>query len=247
MQADDARLRRWRILIPVLFGVALVAVPTAFTVFPGWTQWAREWRLLLLVVWLLVAISGVVLTARADDSLHTAIAADQKAALLAERRAIIREQFSAALPRGVGGVPAQYHLTVYGPSPDGRFLIPLFPPVLNLLDPAIFPSGAGAVGMAWTRAEGVVVVKGSAASGPEHGLTAIQRRRYSMFRVVAATVIFDDQNERLGVLCAIAVGDDGFFEGLDGIELMRSLAESVAWLVPEAIRWMMPRGEDVDG
>lgn len=55
---------------------------------------------------------------------------------------------------GAGGIPAHYQVTVYGPSPDGRFLIPLFPPALDYADPAIFPSGVPHPGRGYANGTG---------------------------------------------------------------------------------------------
>ncbi len=232
--------RRQRLLIPVFLGVLLVVVPTVFAVFPSWADWPAWSRSLVLIGWLGIAVGAVWLTSRADRLLHEAVEQDSRSAVLAVQRAAISDQFRSLLVPWIGGLPEQYHLTVYGPTPDQRFLIPVFPPALSFEDPAIFPSGAGATGKAWESPDGTFVVTGEGVSSSEHGLTAIQQRRYRMFATVAATVIRGARGTPIGVLTAIGREDDGFFDD-GGVEVLAQLADGLAWLIPQAVEWMMPR------
>jgi hypothetical protein len=50
----------------------------------------------------------------------------------------------------------------------------------------------------------------------------------------------------LGVLTAIGRQDDGFFHDRAGLEELAALADSLAWLMPDAVRWMLLREEDTD-
>jgi len=234
--------------VPIAFGVVLVALPTAYTIFPEWGSDARtEWRLGILALWLVVAVVGAWLTTSGDSRLHTLVRQEAAQRDRAQRRAAITVQFQNILVPGVAGIPVQYQFTVYGPSPDGRFLIPLLPPALNSNDTAIFPVGAGATGKAWESRDGAFVVVGEAVSTAEHGLTPAQRRRYGSYGAVAATVMLDENDEPVGVLTAIAREDDGFFtdETGVGVAALRSVADAVGWLMPEAVVWLMPTGEDV--
>jgi len=236
--------RRRRLLIPVAFGVVLVAVPTAYSIFPGWARAWAGWRALTLVAWLVAAVVGVRLTAKADSDLQASVSQEQRQAQRVERRATISDRFRALLVPGAGGIPAHYQVTVYGPSPDGRFLIPLFPPALDYADPAIFPSGAGAVGRAWEADDGVFVVVGQAVSDDTYGLTAAQHRRYRMYQAVATAVIHDYRSRPIGVLSAISSHHDTFFLQEDGVDALRDLADGLSWLVPQALAWMMPQEEE---
>jgi hypothetical protein len=240
------QLRRRRILIPVIAGVILVGVPTVFTVFPAWAMWPTWSRGLILGAWAVVAGLAAYLTNHADEKLQRAVQDDRMAAILAEHRATLRDQFEGLLQPGIGGIPDEYHLTVYAPSPDGTYLIPVFPAAVNLRDPSIFPVGVGAVGKAWLEAgRGILVIKGAAVWGPDNGLTKLQQARYGMFGVVAAALIHDEPGQQIGAVTAIARDDDRFFESDAGIKLMRNLARGLAWIIPEAVQWMMPRAEEV--
>jgi hypothetical protein len=95
-----------RLLIPAVVGVLLLAGPAAFAVFPGLTSWSRNTRLELSLLWVLVAVIGGVATDYVDHKLATAVYQDQQAAIRAEHRASLREQFSGMLVPGVGGLPS---------------------------------------------------------------------------------------------------------------------------------------------
>jgi hypothetical protein len=216
-----------------------------FGIFPTWSGLWIVWRVLIAVGWLTIAVAAIWLSAVSDDELQERVAAGEDRAVLAEHRALLRDQLQSLLVPGVGGLPLQYQVTLYAPSPDGRFLIPLYPPALSLRDPAIFAVGAGAVGKAWEEPDEIFVVKGEAVSSAEHGLTAEQSRRYKRFHVVAALSVRDDEDHPIGVLTAIGRDDDGFFDTEAGAEVLDSLADTISWLMPEAIEWMMPRESEM--
>lgn len=242
------QLRRRRVLIPVTAGLILVGVPTVFAVFPTLTTWPIGVRALILAAWVGVAGLAAYLTNRADERLHETVQDERAAAILAEHRSTLRDQFEGLLQPGVGGIPDQYHLTVYAPSPDGVCMVPVYPAAVGPGDPSIFPVGVGAVGRVWATQDVLaVIVKGPAVSSPEHGLTRIQQARYAMFGVVAATLIRDERGDPIGAISAIARDDDRFFEDEHGLLLLRNLARGLAWIIPEAVDWMMPRGREVRG
>jgi hypothetical protein len=261
--------RRARVVIPVTFGLVLVSVPTAFTVFPGIADWSRSIRIAIVVFWVLFAVVGAFLTARADEKLQKAIYSDQQALIRAEHRAAIRDQFNGMLVPGVGGLPDSYHLTVYAPTPDHKFLVPVHPACLGYWDSAIFQTGVGATGKAWEDPSGVFVALASRVSHDVHGLSVSQQRRYKLFKTVAAVVIVNE-GQPVGVLTA-ASRDKGVIFGAedevgefrtrtrplwallfgpseeavtpkseDGVAILKDLAAAIAWMVPEAVRWMMP-------
>ena len=63
-------LRQRRVLVGIVVAIGLVAVPTAFTVFPTWATWPTPIRAAILVAWLAVAITGVVITDRANERMR---------------------------------------------------------------------------------------------------------------------------------------------------------------------------------
>ena len=220
------------LLGPVVVGIVLVAVPTAFTVFPHWATWSMPIRAVILVGWLLLAIAGVLITAVTNSRLQAALVRE-------ERRANLESHFRSLLDPSVSGLPDQYQFTVY--TNVAEFFVPVYPRILSPADPAIFPTGAGATGKAWAHPDRSFAVVGDAVSSGEHGLTPEQNQRFAAFRSVAATVIRDDADARLGVLSAIGRIDDGeFTEKAAGIEVLRGLANNLSHLMSDAKIWMLP-------
>ena len=84
------------------------------------------------------AVLATIVATRADDQLRELVEKDQQSAIIAEHRAALGYQFEGLLQPGIGGIPDQYHITVYAVTPDERFLIPVFPPVIGLQDPSKF-------------------------------------------------------------------------------------------------------------
>jgi hypothetical protein len=182
----------------IALGVALVVLPTIFALYPNLAQLAGADRLTILLVWLLAALVAGTVATLADARLHDKIDAQSETSdeqlvksqetldkveeqlkstekqlrivELAERRAVLRERLDAMLP-GPSGPPDNDKLTLYAPTPDERFLVPIFPRVVSLTDPAIFSPGAGAVGKAWDGPEDLFVATGDDVSNDEHGLT----------------------------------------------------------------------------
>lgn len=239
-------LRGARLAGAVVFGVLLVAVPSIFSLFPGLAQIPRRDRGWILAVWLGVALLAVATAALTDDELHQIVEAEREEAAAAEHRTVIRDRFTSILSAGVGGIPGSYMVSIHAPSADGQFLVPIHPRALGLTDPAFFATGSGAVGSVWTGGNDAIVVKGEALSSDQHGLTPLQQRSYAEFQVVAAVLIRGSDDTPLGVLSVISKTDDGFF-GTDetGVEALRRVAAGIAWLLPEAVEWMLLSADEV--
>jgi hypothetical protein len=66
---------------------------------------------------------------------------------------------------------------------------------------------------------------------------------------VAATVVKSRTHERLAVLSAIGPAEDHYFvrENDDtGAKALEALADSIAWIIPEAVPWLLPDVEEVN-
>lgn len=225
--------------MPVLFGLVLVSLPTYFGTFPSDTNWNIWVRIAIITAWVVAAVVGIFLTAKADESLHKEVEKQKESVLGASNRIIMLEKFRSMLVPGLANIPTEYQLTVYAPSSDKQFLVPVYPPVLNNADPAIFAPGAGATGQAWENPGTVFVVIGSGISDDTHSLTGIQQRRSSIFNVVAATVITDENDRSIGVLSALGHKDDDFFRTEPGGKALREVANTIAWAIPDAVKWLM--------
>jgi len=66
--------------------------------------------------------------------------------------------------------------------------------------------------------------------------------RTKMFSILAAVVIRYDAESRSGLLTAGGQVNDAFFDQA-GVEALKDLAVGIAWLIPEAIAWMMAQEE----
>lgn len=238
-------LRHARLLIPVASAVVLVLIPTLFAVFPslpGLPRWDRIW---IMAGWLGIAILGTILTAKADSKLHIKVDGHRRALEAAEQRLAIGERFSAMLNPASTGLPQQYGLTVYAESVG--YLIPVYPRSVGENDPAIFANGLGATGQAWNDPEQTFVYFDDGVSSPDQGLNLSQESRYAGFNVVAATVIHDEETDTpLGVLSDLGVKHDSYFEDFARILAFEALADSIAWLMPNAIKWMLPSEQELN-
>lgn len=228
--------RRQKLVIAVVIGVLLAAIPTAFTIFPhGLGEASLPVRVTFIVVWVGIAVLAGWLAARGDyDLLDRAIRLQQQAILVSRLQNLVYP--------GAGGIPEDYRLTLYVPDPSGNLLIPIYPPAVNTGDPAIFQVGHGAVGEAWASDDDLRVVIGDAVSSPKHGLTPLQQKAYAPFGVVAAAVIRDEDGSPVGALTAIAHGDDSFFRSEEKAALFVRFADSLYWVLGHGTVWMLPDG-----
>ena len=126
--------------------IGLVAVPTAFTVFPTWATWPTPVRAAILVAWLAVAITGVVITNRANKQIRHFLELEERRAVL---QGSFREPAESVRKRVARTIPIHGLFSV----PVGGYLVPVFPRIADTADPAIFPNWAGATGKAWKSPE----------------------------------------------------------------------------------------------
>lgn len=194
-------------------GLGLLAVPTAFSIFPGWTEWPTVVLALILVGWVLVA--GVAVRAqtvreRAIDDLAEATERQRGVIRLATTREVLRT----LLCDGTMGMPSGYEFVVYLAEADGRLLTPIFP-TLPLRpgehDVRSFAEGKGATGSAWLR-RSTFVVTGDKVHNNHYELDADQQALYADYRTVASTPIDTLGSRPFGVLTTLAKFDDGHFD-----------------------------------
>jgi hypothetical protein len=206
-------------------GVVLVLVPTLFTVFPRWSDWALTPKLLVLAGWLLGAL--VVVRAGARDSEHVrdlvgTVRRRRDAGREAAGRFILRE----LLRPDAAGFPAHYEFRLFLPDPTGQRLMPEYESA-GPSPSAGWDIGQGATGTAWAS-RSYVRVRGTAVSDGTYGLSDEQQEQYRGLRVVAAAPVFNARVEPIAVLSVSSSHDDGFlFEG-DSSLRHAELAEVVA-------------------
>lgn len=210
----------------MLAGVALISVPTFFTVVPGWTRWNGFWRAGVLLLWVGIALG--VLYAQVEHGEKVASLSDntrrQREHL---RQATTVEVLRSLLSPGIAGLPKGYFFTVY--MPDGAHLRPIYPR-LQLRpgegDPRVFAVGDGATGSAWNNMA-TFVVTGDLVHSDRHGLSPEQQAYFIDYNSVAATPVFDADGVPLGVLTAISREDDGWFDEAGGRYTLERLAQIV--------------------
>ena len=238
-------LRTVRLFGVIVVGLALVVLPTAVALFPYLAKLPGSDRVRMLLGWIAVAIIAVGVTTVANDRLQGQVESQRAAVVTAEQRAVIRERLAGLLTPGGGGLPPIYSLTVYAPSPDGNYLIPVFPRVVSLADPAIFLVGVGSTGKAWQGPDETVLITGPAVWSDQYGLTPLQQRCFRSYDVVASVVIKNRVRQSVGVLSAISRTNDGFLDRESGMQVLQSIAAEIAWVMPEAIHWMLPTEEEM--
>lgn len=211
----------------LLAGVILLAVPTFFTVIPGWTSWSGWWRGAVLLVWLIVAGVAVYRQTVEQDALRD-VTADRAALLRYLRLTGLRDLLEALLRPGTRGIPEHYDFTLYRYVERYDELVAYWPTLTPKQDPdpRNFKPGRGATGTAWEEQQ-IVVVRGDDVSNEAYELTPIQQQFYEGYRSVASAVIWEENTRPIGVVTALSREDDRYFEGAAARDSLRLLAEAL--------------------
>jgi hypothetical protein len=216
---------RLRSPVTLLAALALLGIPTTFTLFPEAVKLPVWVRIVVGLAWL--GLAGYVVNAgRVRERRIDRWTVDQEIENR-NRLARISRQVIASLLENPGqwGFPGCYSFFVYTFRADEEMLRPVWPELSSVPEHG-FPPGTGATGTAWKTSDTVVAL-GDAVSNQEYGLTPEQQEYYRAGRVAAAAVIFDRVGARkLGVLTIYSEDDDGYFAGDDpaGVEGMRDIA-----------------------
>jgi hypothetical protein len=226
-----ARLRRSRTLL-VSLGIALVFVPTAFGVFAEWTQWPTGWRVLILVLWLLVA-AFVIWGGVAHEASVRQLVGHVKRRRDETRRLAADRAFAALLQSGTG-LPNHYLFRVYIYDPDIDRLVATYDPDGKASSATQWEPGQGATGVAWEREE-FVLATGERAFDDTYGLTPEQQRRFKDLEVVAAMPVRNERDEVIAVLTGSSKTDDGVLISDQGFEQLQELALIVGRLLVDLL------------
>ena len=222
-------------------GVALLAVPTLFTVVPGWTGWNGRWRAAILAAWFIVAIAIVFAETVRGEAISDLTA--ERAALLKYLRLTGMNDVLAALLRpGTRDIPDGYEFTLYLFVEARNELWPYYPKLNPRRDPdpRIFAAGKGATGSVWQDQE-VVVVRRDDVSNEAYGLSPAQQEFYKGYRSVASAVVWEENTRPLGVVTALSRADDGYFEKEGGRDSLKMLAQALGVVVNR-----IPQRDDLD-
>lgn len=218
-------------------GVVLLAVPTFFTVFPGWTSWSPWIRGALLAAWSTTAIMTVGSASKRDEAIQQ-LSEDRKAQLRRLRLIAFTELLDALLRPGTKNIPEHYEFTVYLYDDQQEHLRPIWPVVdfRGAPDPRVFAPGNGATGSAW-RDRRMVVVTGSEVANARYGLTNEQQSYFAGYETAVATPIWEDAANPFGVLTALGTHDDGYFSdqgpGRDSLHVLSDTIGVLLKAVPE--------------
>jgi hypothetical protein len=212
----------------------LLAVPTAYTVFASEIGASALWvRLGVIALWLGAAVAIVTVTRLREElsaSQLDQLATDQRRRVTRSAEALIEAILGSSLR---SEVPSAYELTVYRYDSAHDALVPIWPSLDPAeLDLATFRSGAGATGYSWDR-DTLIVAVDDAVSDASFGLTPEQQEYFNAGRAVAATPIYGPNDERLGILTAYSVENDGAFENERTREALRDLAAALGLLLAD--------------
>lgn len=235
------RIRDVRRARALAAGVALLAVPTVFTVVPEWTIWNGWWRMAILGIWLAVA-AGIVFAETVRGEAIQELTADRAALLKNLRLKGMHDVLVALLRPGTRDIPASYGFTLYLFIDGRNELWPYYPKLTPRRDPdpRVFVPGKGATGEAW-RDQEVKVVRGDDVSNEAYGLSDVQQEFFAGYRSVASTVVWEENARPIGVVTALSKDDDGYFEGEGGRDSLIMLAQVLGVALTR-----IPEPEDLD-
>ncbi|CAN5805830.1 hypothetical protein BH23ACT12_BH23ACT12_21540 [soil metagenome] len=219
---------RTRFVLLTVLAALLVFIPTVFGIFPELGTMPAWIRLIVTGAWVVIATFAVISAMRRDQQLDRLMRKEQgqrdrlhQLALSATLSALLR----------AGGIPGNYEANIYVFDANRNLLMPAFPRATS--DPSdltVFAPGNGATGLAWERGE-LILVTGDAVSDSSYGLTAQQQAHFSAYNAVAATPILAPEGDSIGVLTAIAMENDLYFESESGEDDFRSLADVIGVLL----------------
>lgn len=208
----------------VAAGVALVALPSAFGIFPELARWPIATRLAITVLWVVVVILGLIVDSRRDARLDKVLATGERQRKQLRLRAT-DDILTALLTSRGPGLPDHYRFTVYVFEADTDLLLPVFPNPGGVDDIRAFSPGEGAAGAAYQR-KSLVLVTGDAVSDGTWHLTPEQQAHWGHYRAVVATPIWVEE-QPIGVLSAISKKNDRCFDEPAAQARLRELADVI--------------------
>ena len=218
-----------------LSGLYLVGLPVLYTVFARETETAGDYgiRVLAFVAWIICAVFvGAVATLSDVAELRQTA----REVLPRERRAGDRRELAA-----LASIRALLGRSAPGPSEpfafdafiqdDHGFLVPVLerrPEPWQRWAP-----NCGAVGIAWANPNAFVQLVDEQTIDPDLGLTPEQLEHYGHLTFVAARAIFDENDQRIGVL-AVSCSDGRDFVAAGGLDKFEVLASELGILIGDA-------------
>lgn len=218
----------------LLLAISLVAVPTAFDLYPEWTTGTPLWaRGVVTGAWIVVVYltsrSALAQGERIDELLEPALERRGKQKQLAARRLI------GLLLKRDHGLPSHYRFHLYLPDEVRHEMTPVYPAEG---DPPSWRYGCGVTGEAWRR-KAYVVARGVATHDATFRLTPSQKKQYANLQVIAALPLWDDRQRPIGVLTCSSSNDDGRLVSADGFDRHQELAQICSRILIDVVE--LPR------
>jgi hypothetical protein len=223
--------KRW---VVMLVGVALVLVPTLFTVFPGFTHWPVWLRALIVGVWVLGATLAVLGSVRQSRQM------DQLVQPALERRRANSDLAAQDILRSLlekHDFPPHYQFRLFIPDLEQRHLLSSWDPDGHVEATRGWDFGVGVTGVAWDtetyqRARGA-----ECADTHMWNISADVIDRYRDLKVIAAEPVFDDHETCIAVLTGSSrTVDDGQLVNAEGVSKHRRLASVVARVLSDILQ-----------
>jgi hypothetical protein len=219
-------------LAPLIVGLALLAVPTVYTLFapevvaPVVGASSFKLRVLVGAIWAAFAVIAIIRQGSLDRRMQRVLGGrlDERAEVV---RVAVDEILGALVDSGTQGTPMGFSWRVFVFDDVRALLLPLYPAGSDTeVAELSFKSGDGAAGRAF-RDGGIVVVLGDAVSNTDYGLTTEQQTRFARYKSVAAAQM-SWEGHPMGSLCAISESEDGYFSTAPGRAVLFRLADTVA-------------------
>jgi len=216
-------------------GVYLLALPLIFAVFAHETGQGHHFsrRVELTVLWFLCAllVGGVATARELAELAQRARDVFPRKRRAGDRRELAALSSIAALLRpGATGLSESFRFAAFIPD-QGGVLTPVLEP--NPQPWQRWPVGHGVVGVAWADKEMFVQAVGAETVDPVFWLTPEQREHHGDLTYVAASVIFDEEGQAVGVL-SVDCDDGSDFDAAGGPERFELLASDMGVLVGDA-------------
>jgi hypothetical protein len=205
--------------VAAVCALVLLAVPTAATLFPGLVERTdRGRRILIMVVWLLVAAVAAVAsqTRRPARPVTSSGTGDPSPRVVADsQRRVLADVLRAVLDPRASGIPTSYSVTLSMADSRHR-LFPWFPVgVQDSEDPRVLDEGQGVTGSAYADRRMTCAV-GEGVTHETLGLTPAQQQLFAPYRIVVAVPVQRVDGAVMGALTVMAAENDGTFVSTDG-------------------------------
>lgn len=183
-----------------------------------------------------VAASAVTAEEPSPERESAAVVVDEAERQRADARHLVASAAVDTLLHPHEGPLADCQFRLFRYMEDRGRLLPVLEPERDPHRSKGWAPGQGATGLAWTRAD-YVLVKGEACYDETHGLTAAQRERYKNLAIVAAAPVLNAAGDVVAVLSASTENPESALDTEEGQEAHLALAAAMGRVVVDLLRW----------